>query len=580
MIFKPEFTEGGVLSEYPRPQFKRSSYLSLNGKWQYAITETAQRPQGFDGEILVPYCPECEQSGVMRQLKPDEFLHYFTKFILPQGFNRGNVFLNVGACDQVTAVYLNGKKVGENEGGYLPFTVDLTDALCEGENELLFTVTDDASSDVYGRGKQMYKRGGIWYTATSGIWQTVWLESTPKIYINKCRLTPDYASKTLKIAVDCPTEVQVKVYDNYPTEKNVRVLVQGVTQNGQITLDVSACKPWTTQSPQLYPITLDCGEEIIESYFGLRSFSAVQTKIGKVFATNGAPEFHNGLLDQGYWKEGLYTPPSNKAMYDEVKAVKDLGYNMLRKHIKTEPMLWYYYCDILGILVWQDFINGGGAYSKFRINLRPFIDLRINDKNYKGMKRHNPQSRKWFITEGERLQDALYNCVSVCLYSPFNEAWGQFDAVDTTRYFKQRDPSRLYDHASGWQDKGGGDLNSRHIYFRKARMKNDKKRVLALTEFGGYSYAKPNHVFSPKAFGYRAFKSDEKLNAAYKRLYETEIYPAIKYNGLSATVYTQLTDVEDEINGIFTFDRVLKYDAGTIKQINAELYEVFKKETE
>ena len=402
----------------------------------------------------------------------------------------------------------------------------------------------------------------------------MWIESTPLNFIKNCKLTPNYALKTLKIEVDCNVEVTVKIYDNYPVQ-SANVLAEGVTQNGTVTIDVSNCQAWTTENPQLYPLTLDCGDEVIESYFGLRTFSAVQTKIGKVFATNGVPQFHNGLLDQGYWKEGLYTPPSNKAMYDEIKAVKDLGYNMLRKHIKTEPMLWYYYCDILGVLVWQDFINGGGAYSKFRINLRPFIDLHINDKNYKGMKRSNPLSRKWFITEGERLQNALYNCVSLCLYSPFNEAWGQFDAVETTKYFKERDPSRLYDHASGWQDKGGGDLNSRHIYFRKARVKNDNKRVLALTEFGGYSYALKDHVFSPKAFGYKTFKSAEKLNEAYIKLYKTEIFPAIKNNGLSATVYTQLTDVEDEINGVFTFDRVLKLNGENLKAINAELYEVF-----
>lgn len=579
MIFTPEFTDEGVLAEYPRPQFKRNSYFNLNGVWQYAITQTPTFPQRFQGEILVPYSPESKKSGVERQLRADEYLHYLKTFTLPENFNKGRVLLNVGACDQITKVYLNGIKVGENEGGYLPFTVDLTDALNDGENALAFTVTDDASSEIYGRGKQSYNRGGIWYTAVSGIWQTVWLESVAENYIKNCKLTPDYYSKTLKIAVNCAKEVTVKVFDG-PAGSNSSVIAQGVTNEGEITLDVSACKPWTTDDPQLYPITLSTEDDFVETYFGLRSFSVEQRRVGKVFATNGTPQFHNGLLDQGYWLEGIYTPPSNKAMYDEIKAVKDLGFNMLRKHIKTEPLLWYHYCNILGVLVWQDFINGGGAYSKFRINVCPFINLHINDRNYKRMKRANFLSRQWFLTEGERLQDLLYNSVSVCLYTPFNEAWGQFDAVETVNYFKRRDGTRFYDHASGWQDKGGGDVKSRHIYFRKAKMRGDGKRVLALTEFGGYSFAVSGHVFSPKAFGYKSFKDVQKLNSAYKNLYEKQIYPAVKRCGLSAVVYTQLTDVEEEINGIFTFDRILKLDAKLLRQINSGLYEVFKRETE
>jgi hypothetical protein len=279
-------------------------------------------------------------------------------------------------------------------------------------------------------------------------------------------------------------------------------------------------------------------------------------------------------LDQGYWVDGLYTPPSNKAMYDEILAVKNLGFNMLRKHIKVEPMLWYYYCDVLGILVWQDMINGGGSYPSIRIMLAPFINLRLDDKNYKKMKR-NDKSRKQYYFEAEEMMSQLNNVTSLCLYTPFNECWGQFDAVNVTNHLKNIDSTRLYDHASGWQDKYAGDLCSKHIYFRKVKMKNDSKRILALTEFGGYSYPVDGHVFSSKKFGYKIFNDKDKLQKRYADLYKNEIIPLIKNEGLCATVYTQLTDVEDEINGLFTYDRLLKFDADFLINLNNLVYKSF-----
>ncbi|MBQ8658503.1 MAG: glycoside hydrolase family 2 [Clostridia bacterium] len=572
MIFQPEFEDSALpLAEYPRPQCKRASYFPLNGTWEYAIRNTPTT-QSYDGEILVPYSPETELSGVNRQLKKDEYLFYRKNFSLPEGFIQGRVFLHIGACDQVCKVFLNGALAGGHEGGYYPFSIELTEGLQTGENELLIVVRDDADSELYGRGKQKYKRGGIWYTATSGIWQSAWLESTPVNYLKNFRFYPDVNAKTLRIRYRTQGEgkLTARVADGDNT------LAVGSSESGELLLDVSECKEWTTETPELYKVFFSFGEDEVESYFGLREFSVREKGGYKYFALNGKPVFHNGLLDQGYFLGGAYTPSSNRAIYEEIKAVRSLGFNMLRKHAKVESALWYYYCDILGVLVWQDMVNGGGQYPFWRIALCPFFNLRLNDKNYKLMKR-NEASRKQYYAEAYALIDALFNCVSLCLWTPFNEAWGQFDALEVCEKLKKEDPTRLFDHASGWQDKGGGDVCSRHIYFRKARPKNDKKRVLALTEFGGYSRAVEGHTFSDKKFGYKTFKSAAALENAYEKLYREEVFPLVETQGLCATVYTQLTDIEDEINGLFTFDRVPKIDGEKIRALNRELYGVFEK---
>lgn len=568
MIFTPTFSKGDApLLEYPRPQFKRESYLSLNGVWDYGISKT---PGVIDGKIVVPYSPETELSGVMRQLKKGEYLTYKRVFTIPEGFNKGRILLNVGACDQVTEVYVNNSLVGKNEGGYLPFTFDITSALKDGENELTFIVIDDAETEVYGRGKQTYKPGGIWYMATSGVWQSVFLESVPDSYVKSVRITPNYDDRTLTVT---PTlvgsgEFTVKVYDG-----ETEIATQ--SGSGEVTLNVSSVKDWTPNAPELYSIKMFFGADVVESYFGMRKFSLTEKNGLKTFALNNKPIFMNGLLDQGYYHQGYYTPKTNEVMYSEIKAVKECGFNMLRKHIKVEPLLWYYYCDILGVLVWQDMINGGAKYKQIRIALAPFINLHLNDHNYKAMGR-NEASRRQYKIEALALQATLYNVTSLCLYTPFNEAWGQFDAVENTKMLRENDPTRLYDHASGWQDMGEGDVCSKHIYFRKIRLKNDFKRALALTEFGGYSLAVKGHESSPRKFGYKIMKNAEQLEKAYVKLYETEIIPEIEKNGLSATVYTELTDVEDEMNGLFTFDRMLKIKKQTLIDLNDKVYKAFE----
>ncbi len=570
MIITPKFEKSGIpLLEYPRPQLKRDSYLCLNGEWEYAFTN-GQCPAVYDGKIIVPYSPETELSGVNRQLKSDQTLYYKRDFCLPNDFNRGRILLNFGAVDQECTVFINGISVGENKGGYLPFSFDITDYIKD-QNQIVVAVTDDASSPVHARGKQKYKRGGIWYTATSGIWQTVWLESVPQSYIKDLRLTTDFDNKTLK--VDCEfvgdiNEITVEVLDG-------DTLLYSKSGKNGLVLYIPDCKPWSTDTPELYTVKVTVKEDKVESYFGLRKISLKNIDGYTVTLLNDTPIFYNGILDQGYFQGGYYTPKTNADFYDEIKRVKDLGFNMLRKHAKVEPLLWYYYCDVLGVTVWQDMVNGGAPYKTLRIMLAPFINLHLNDNNYKSMGR-NEQSRSQYMKDSLLMQKTLYNCPSVCVYTPFNEGWGQFDAVNVTKILRENDPTRLYDHASGWQDMGAGDFNSKHIYFRKLRLKKDE-RALTVSEFGGYSYAYPEHTFAKRTFGYKIFKDNEKLNNAYKKLYRLEVIPEIEKNGLCATVYTQLTDVEDEINGIFTFDRVLKLCPQMLKEINSNIQTAFKK---
>lgn len=582
MIFEREFSKDAAPMsesfEYPRPQFKRDSYLDLNGEWDYAIRkinkgQVAPMPEIYDGKITVPYSPESPLSGVNRQLQKDEYLFYHKRVTLPNGFFRGRLLLNIGACDQCCTVFVNGHEVGGHEGGYLPFTLDLTEFWRENEeNEIVIRVTDDADSDVYGRGKQFYKPYRIWYTATSGLWQYVFLESVPLDYIKKVKLTPLYDEKALQIELTAEGKSDGASYKIYG--ENGAVYSGEIAVNEKQVAPMPEFLPWSPDSPHLYKIVFTMGDDVVESYFGMRKFSKIQKDGKQLFAINDRPVFLNGLLDQGYFGEGYYTPRTTDELYLQVKAVKELGFNMLRKHIKVEPYLWYYYCDILGVVVWQDMLNAGEKYSELLLDVGPFIQLNLDDKKYKARKRGNPASRAQYKKEACELIDALYNVVSLQLWTPFNEGWGQFDTLENLQTLQEKDPTRLYDHASGWFDKGAGDVHSRHVYFKKYKPENDGKRVTALTEFGGYSFdvtGKTKHKF-----GYKVFTRLEDFCVAYSNLFRGEILPAIRTSGLCATVYTQLTDVEGEINGIFTSDGKLKLDETELKAINAELYRAFE----
>ena len=545
------------LPEYPRPQFVRNSFLNLNGKWRCEFTKNGSIPAEFSQEIIVPFSPEAPLSGVNRVLNPDEFLHYEKKFTLPEGFNKGRVFINFGAVDQIAVVYLNGNQVGRHVGGYTPFSFEITPYLADGENTLNVCVKDYSDTKEYSRGKQRIKRGGIWYSPQSGIWQTVWLESTPNEFLQRVKITPDYDKKQVSFEFFGTNDVVTSVFEDG----------QLIAETTEKTIKIPDFRAWSPEDPFLYDVVFTACGERIKSYFGMRKFSVGTDENGieRLFLNN-KPYFHNGLLDQGYYPDGFLTPPSNEAMEFDVKTAKRLGYNMLRKHIKTEPLLWYHYCDKNGIIVWQDMVNGGGQYG-LEVSALPFIGVNLDDTNYKTFNRTDTECRANYYAELKEMLDALYNCPCIALWVPFNEGWGQFDSAKAYQLIKTYDSTRTVDSASGWHDRGVTDVISKHIYFTPIKVKaGDKPYVLS--EFGGFSQRIKGHTFNDKMFGYKIYGSKESLTKAYKRLFEKTIIPQISA-GLAATVYTQLTDVEDELNGIMTYDRrIVKIDEETIKNIN------------
>lgn len=548
------------LSEYPRPQFVRDSYLNLNGMWQVAFCKTAHIPAKFDYDICVPFSPECPLSGVNRVLAHDEYLVYNKAFTLADGFNKGRVFINFGAVDQIAKVLLNGKEVGTHHGGYTPFTFEITDYLVDGENVLNVIVTDVCEDNQYSRGKQRTKRGGIWYSPQSGIWQTVWLESTPVDYIKSFRITPDYDNEQVSFEFEGTQNVEILIYDG-------KDLVADTTDK---TVKIENFKSWSPESPFLYDVVFKTENETVKSYFGMRKFSTGVDENGvpRLFLNN-KPYFVNGLLDQGYYPDGFLTPPANAAMEFDVKSVKEWGFNMLRKHIKVEPMLWYHYCDVNGIIVWQDMVNGGDNYG-LEIGVLPFIGVNLDDTNYATFHRTDAKARELYYVELKEMVDALYNCPCIGLWVPFNEGWGQFDSAKAYRLLKQWDSTRVVDSASGWHDRGVTDVISKHIYFTPIVVSKKDKPWL-LTEFGGLGLKLKGHTFNDKMFGYKIYFSQKSLTSAYARLFNRTIIPQIP-KALAGTVYTQVTDVEDELNGILTYDRkVLKIDLDVLQDINSRV---------
>ena len=568
-----------VLAEYPRPQLVRDSYLNLNGWWDFAFTGLdGAEPEEYDGRILVPFSPEATLSGVGRQLQPDELLWYHRSLSLPAGFVRGpagRVLLHFGAVDQTCTVWLNGVEVGANHGGYLPFTCDLTDVLRAGDNDLVVRVRDLSNNRGPSSGKQRLHRGGIWYTAQSGIWQTVWAEWVPEQHVASLTLTPLLDESALEVTVaasrgDSPATVRVLAGG---TEVATAVAAPG----RPVHIDLGDVRPWTPEDPFLYDVEVTLGEDAVRGYVGMRSFGVGPDEDGVPrLLLNGRPYLHVGVLDQGYWSDGMLTAPSDAAMVHDITSMKRLGFTVLRKHLKIEPLRWYAHCDRVGMLVWQDLVNGGERYRTATMTWpgrSPWRHVRLRDHRYGLFGRTDPAGREEFRDELRRTVAHLRNVTSLAVWVPFNEAWGQFDARSVADELAVLDPTRTIDHASGWHDQGGGDLRSLHVYkrrFRVPRRRRGDDRALVLSEYGGYDLVVDDHTFGDDDFGYRHFDDAEALGAAFLRLHQ-ELAAAVP-RGLSATVYTQLSDVEDELNGLLTYDReVLKLPEALVREALALL---------
>ena len=585
------------LAEYPRPALRRDSCEILNGPWQYAIAQTAEYPAAWQGSILVPYSPEAPASGVNRTLQPGQWLHYHRLFAPPAG-EGGRVLLHFGAVDYACAVQVNGHLAGGHRGGYWPFTLDITDLLNgTGRNSLWVAVQDPTGHGTQARGKQTLKPGGMFYPAQSGIWQTVWLERVPDNYIQTLTVTPDYDART----------VTVRVHTAKPGGAvNLWAMVRagGVTiaedwgsdeadQDGEVTLNIPEEHffPWSPDTPFLYDLTVGTnqGEEAeldtVHSYFALRKWSCAPDAHGVLrFCLNDKPILLNGLLDQGYWPEGLYTPPSDAAVERELSEVKALGFNLLRKHAKIEPQRWYYHCDRLGLIVWQDIVNGGSAYNLWFVTyltnvLQPLLRRFPDGKACRRLlSRAKPAGREEYAHELADTVQALRCHPCIACWVPFNEGWGQFDAGKAVQALRTLDGTRLVDEASGWFDQGGGDVHSLHNYFYPLRIR-PQKRTVALSEYGGIAWPMPGHEPPHKTYGYGTAKDRQELTARYKKLQLKTVLPQLE-KGLSALVYTQLTDVEDEVNGLFTYDRAaVKPDANAVRSVNAALAAEFARVT-
>lgn len=560
--------ENCILTEYPRPQMRRNSYLNLNGRWEYAITDSDESPRRWDGTILVPFSPESALSGVGRSLQPGQTLWYRREVILPQGFipADGRLLLHFGAVDQEAAVYWNGRLLGRHMGGYNAFTLDATDALGP-RNSLVVRVHDDTDASFHSRGKQKTRRGGIWYTPQSGIWQTVWLEAVPRHYIESLRIVPLFDQSAVEVMVRCSQPLQC--------EATVDGRTVPFTSGEPARIPMPDFRAWSPEDPYLYDLSVTLGEDRVESYFGMRKVEVRADRGGvKRLFLNGEPYFQSGLLDQGYWPDGLYTAPSDEALIYDIQTAKAMGFNLLRKHIKVEPMRWYYHCDRLGMLVWQDMPSGGGKYRFSTITLPLVTGIHRRDNHYRAFARASSQGRGEYMDELEEMVGQLFNAPSVVLWVPFNEGWGQFDSTLVMERLRALDPTRPVDPASGWHDQGAGELRSLHVYFKPFRFRRDRRgRALALSEFGGYNLRVDGHCFNQKDYGYRRLPDAAALWRDFSRLYEREVLPAVP-RGLCASVYTQLSDVEDELNGLMTYDRrVVKLDADEVRELNERLKE-------
>ncbi len=523
---------------YPRPMMKRDSFFCLNGKWKFSVKQEGKNADYH--EILVPFSPESALSGVECVYAEESVFTYEKSFTLPEGFDKGRVLLHFGAVDQVARVYLNGEFLTEHVGGYIPFTVELTEYL-QDKNELKVEVEDHLSKRILPYGKQSVKRGGMWYTPVSGIWQTVWMESVPKTYIES--VNADVVGSLVKISVKGVEKAIVSLQT--PTGALTAETKEGIAE-----FILEEPKLWTPENPYLYHYTVRTEEDKVASYFAARTLSIQESNGIKRTCLNGKPYYFHGLLDQGYFCDGIFSPASPEAYTEEIMRVKALGFNTLRKHIKIEPQIFYAECDRLGMIVWQDMINNGD-YKYVRDTVLPTIGFTWKPDKFIHL---NKKAREAFLSTMKETVETLKSHPCICLWTIFNEGWGQFESAKAYRMLKEMDPTRFIDSTSGWFQGGESDLDSRHVYFRRVKAKRTK-RPLVISEFGGFTYSVKGHIFnSEKEYGYGACETREEFVDKLRKVYVEEIIPAAK-GGVCASIYTQVSDVEDEINGLFTYDR-------------------------
>ncbi|QDU24312.1 glycoside hydrolase family 2 protein [Urbifossiella limnaea] len=557
--------------EYPRPQLVRDQWLNLNGLWDYAITpRAAPRPEKWDGQILVPFCAESALSGVGRRVTPDQHLWYKRSVEVPAGWAGKRVLLHFGAVDWEATVFVNGKELVTHRGGSDPFTIDITDALRPGANEIVVRVWDPTDTGAQPRGKQVMSPEGIWYTPVTGIWQTVWLEPVfPHMHVRRVRFTPDIDRGEV--------EVIVEIDDPHPS---VWATVEGPGMKGETIqtgakyrLKVPDAKLWTPDTPHLYPATIVLSKNLpggaritngdrVSTYFAMRKVSAGKDANGVLrLMLNNRPLFQYGPLDQGWWPDGLLTPPSDEAMRYDVDVLKRMGFNMLRKHIKVEPARFYHHCDKVGMLVWQDMPSGGVPKRGQLIGPDAKQDATFT-----------PAEKAQFRTELKAMIDHLRVFPSIYCWVPFNEGWGQHDTNDVLKWTKEYDPSRLTNGPSGWADRGFGDMKDAHIYPGPGMFPVMPDRVSVLGEFGGLGLPVAGRLWKDKGnWGYRTYKTREELRDNYQRL-AVALRPLVA-RGLAAAVYTQTTDVEVEVNGLMTYDReVIKFDVAELAGWHRPLY--------